>query len=359
MKKFIAKIVLFGFLFVLSLELCFRTFIPAPDKIQSVRDEEFGIDYYAEQERNKDFIFSYGKRAQILNRELHINNAGWHNGKDYLPKEKRTGKKLLAVIGDSYIENKYCHWSDHFSSLLEKEIGSEYEVYTFGRDGSSLAQYINMSRYVHHYYKPDYIIYFTRDRSLDKSIIENGRISQILQFGIDEAGSIESHDPVKPQTKAYQKWITKNISIYRYFATNFKMKVRNPLVIKKKEKKEEIDIKEQKAIELRRNRIAEKVISEIQAVNDTIPFMFLNDGDRTYIYGEKEEYSQPEYEIIKKIAKGKGIETLNLTAAFTEEYKKNHKEFEYEINYHLNEYGNTIVAKALTDFLPEQLSKVK
>jgi hypothetical protein len=67
----------------------------------------------------------------------------------YYPNEN---EKLIAVIGDSFIEAFQVNVDDNYPYILNKKLADKCKVYAFGKSGCPLSPYLNMSRYINKYY---------------------------------------------------------------------------------------------------------------------------------------------------------------------------------------------------------------
>ena len=94
---------------------------------------------------------------------------GWNYPIDYYP---INDKKLIAVIGDSYIEAFQVDVDKNYPFLLREKLKNDYEVYAFGKSGAPLSQYLHISRYVNRHFDPDILIFNLVHNDFDESIQE-------------------------------------------------------------------------------------------------------------------------------------------------------------------------------------------
>ena len=57
-----------------------------------------------------------------------------------------------------------------YPSLLRKYLNDKFDVYSFGKSGAPLSQYLHMSRYVNDYFDPDILILSVVHNDFDESI---------------------------------------------------------------------------------------------------------------------------------------------------------------------------------------------
>lgn len=152
-------------LFIL-LEVFFRTVIRADDPPRSLYDENEKMFYFSNVKETG--ITTIGRFAEIK-AHWRVNNMHWNYPLDYSPGKD---KKLIAVIGDSYIEAFQVDADKKYPCVLRDMINNEYEVYAFGISGAPLSQYLNISRYVKRHFKPDIIIFNIVHNDFDESIYQ-------------------------------------------------------------------------------------------------------------------------------------------------------------------------------------------
>ncbi|MBA4419356.1 MAG: hypothetical protein C0392_15850 [Syntrophus sp. (in: bacteria)] len=153
----IIKNVLFGTLpailiVLIVLEVFFRSVIPASDPPRSFFDEKEKM-FFCSNEKVKG-VNVIGKFAEIR-AKWRINNMHWNYPIDYYHINDR---KLIAVIGDSFIEALQVDVGKNYPFLLKEKLANHYEVYAFGVSGAPLSQYLHISRYVNKHFDADVII---------------------------------------------------------------------------------------------------------------------------------------------------------------------------------------------------------
>ena len=77
--------------------------------------------------------------------------------------------------------------------MLRQLLHDKYEVYSFGKSGYPLSQYLHVSRYVNHHLSPDIIVFNIVHNDFDESILEyNSKGTYFLTVSLTEAGVIEN-----------------------------------------------------------------------------------------------------------------------------------------------------------------------
>lgn len=135
------------------LEVFFRLIMPACEAPFCYYDESDQILRFEKSPQSG--VHTVGPFALQRGR-WHINNAGWNNEVDY--QSSGRSKPLIAIIGDSYIEAFHVDVDKNIASNLRRSLQGTFDVYSFALSGASLADYLQMSRYVRKKFKPDIII---------------------------------------------------------------------------------------------------------------------------------------------------------------------------------------------------------
>jgi hypothetical protein len=92
---------------------------------------------------SRDFVYSTNWDMKLVN-YARINNAGFFNDQDY----QKDGKtRLIAVIGDSYIEAPMVPYAATLHGRLATGLEGRLRVYSFGASGAPLSQYLVWARH--------------------------------------------------------------------------------------------------------------------------------------------------------------------------------------------------------------------
>ena len=207
---------------LILLEVFFRTVIRADDPPRSMYDVQEQMFYFSN--KKETGITTRGRFAEIR-AKWRINNMHWNYPTDYYP---RQDKKLIAVIGDSYIEAFQVDTDKKYPFLLGNMLKNDYDVYAFGISGAPLSQYLNISRYVRRHFNPDIIIINTVHNDFDESINQlNPGNNWFLKVSLNEDGSITETIPQPkmdlPQYKPWKRLLYKS-ALFRYVYLNLCIK---------------------------------------------------------------------------------------------------------------------------------------
>ncbi|MCX5814218.1 MAG: SGNH/GDSL hydrolase family protein [Proteobacteria bacterium] len=199
---------------LIMLEFFFRIVIPASGPPRGYFDEKEKMYFF--DNKNEKGIITLGRFAEIR-AKWRINNMHWNYPIDY---SANGGKKLIAVIGDSYIEAFQVNVDENYPFLLRKKLKEDYEVYAFGISGAALSQYLHISRYVNKHFRPDIVIFNLVHNDFDESIQAlSPQNYHFQQISIKEDDSISEILP-RPnyslaQYRPLKRFIYKS-SLFRY-----------------------------------------------------------------------------------------------------------------------------------------------
>lgn len=331
---------------LLILELFFRIVIPAaefPGYIYNEKDKMF-----CSSNRKKNGLYTIGKLAQIR-AKWRINNMHWNYPVDYYPVQQ---KKLIAVIGDSYIEAFQVDVDKNYPYLLREKLKTDYEVYAFGASGFPLSQYLHVSRYVNKYFHPSILIFNIVHNDFDESIYElHPSAYHFLQVSIDKNGLIKEIIP-GPYYPVWGRVIAKS-ALLRYLSWNLHIGSNLGNLMAAYNKFEANicpeDVKKNKDLIFKG---VNYLVKTIRDENREKRIIFIMDAPRSAIYrSELDKRVLWINSAMKEICDNYKVEFIDLTPLMQQDYKINHKKFESELDNHWNEYGHNFVANVLYDYI--------
>ncbi|MFA5336887.1 MAG: SGNH/GDSL hydrolase family protein [Candidatus Omnitrophota bacterium] len=330
----------FVVLFVL-LELFFRFIVPASSPPFKKFYEENKLLAYSNEIKNG--TYTKGKTGKAKTR-WHVNNKGWVYPVDY----KKTDKKLIAVIGDSFVASDQLDYDKYFPYLLRKKIYNQYEVYSFGYPAASLAQYLQISRYVNKYFDPDIMVFNIVGSDMADSLSGVSLTPRFLSIYVNKEGMVTEIAPAE-KTRPYLKFLKRILSksaLFRYVYFNLKF---NGLVKNYGGGHQRDATLDNKLIEI----AADYLIGKIREENPDKRIIFILAPPQNIIY-EPEAHNE-EFYLLDKIAKKAcikyEIEIIDLALPMQEDYKINKRQFDFGEDLHWNEYGHEFVASLLYDHL--------
>ncbi|MBN1309939.1 MAG: SGNH/GDSL hydrolase family protein [Anaerolineae bacterium] len=314
------------FLTVLLLEVGLRLFVPVSDMPVVLFDPEVGVHLAPEQSGVK----AIGAAGQIKG-WYHINAEGWNSLHEY-SEQKDPGTLRIAVIGDSYVEALQVDVDKAFPALLEHLLQSDpactnynrVEVYSFGYSGAPLSQYLSMMRYVSSHYNPDVFVINMIINDFDESLEAYTVHRHFLRFRPGNQGGFEEIRP-EPYTPSPLRRFLLNSALVRYIYYNLDA----PSILAsissgpgKQPVIGDIPPADQALIPDLTALIFGKY-RRISEANDA-GLLLVMDADRQAIYsGQPPRLGHARYaEIASQTAARLGIASVDLTSAFTDDYRQ-------------------------------------
>lgn len=330
----------------LLLEVFFRVVIPATDLPHWYFDEEERITKHCP--NGGEGTATFGKFAQHQAR-WRINNHGWNSPIDYV---ENKDKPRIAVIGDSFIEAWQVDTDKSCSSLLRAALRHKYDVYSFGRSGAALSEYLNISRYVNRHFDPNIVIFNVVHNDFRDSVYELNRYHKSMLMVSFSDGTITETTP-EPDYSNIQyntiKRLIRKSAFVRYLVYNLKLKriLRNLLI--KKEHRANIDVDETTRHKDLIQQATEYIIERIHEENRGKRIIFVMNGPNEAIYDGTVEQRKVFFlnEMLRNVCSEYGLEFLDLTLPMLRDYKTNGIKFILEGDGHWNEYGHRFVCSQI------------
>lgn len=341
------------FCFLIAEFLVFRFFIPACTPPLYCFDEQFKLVHFQPQTSG---LFTAGRGAQLRSR-WRANNYGWNSEVDYVP-AAGAGKPLVAVIGDSYVEALQVEVAERFPAVLQRLMGDDFLVYSFGISGAPLSHYLHMSRYVNQVFKPQTLIILVVHNDFYESLASLHRKPMFHQISWQN-GSFTEIPPVPFENSPLLR-ICRGSAVFRYLEMNCGISalLKNISVKLNRSKKEptynaNIDVN---AVAQERELIRWGVgylVSCIRRENPEKKIIFMMDAPRFDIYAHTLEKSNVWWlhEILEDACRTNGMEFLDLTVPFAQHFEKFHQYLETGVDAHWNRLGHHLAARALWDRL--------
>jgi hypothetical protein len=291
-------------------------------------------------------LFTSGRAAHTGGRWT-INNAGWNSPIDY---SENASTPLIAIIGDSYVEAFSVDSDKNFPSVLRKLIGDHYRVYSFGISGASLAQYLQMSRYVREHFKPKILVFNIIHNDFDESLTQFQSSPYFLRISGQKGNFYE----VPPQPYTSHKWkrFFKSSAAARYIYENLSVWKRFSHLDEGPELKSYVANVNATSVNRNKTMIEEAtffLVRKIRTENPGVPIVFMMDALREQIYSGTNQESplQWMHVLMKNAAETNDCYFFDLTQTFRNHYQKNHQSFNADYDWHWNELGHDLAGKEL------------
>jgi len=348
-------------LLVLLLEAFTRLWLTPSDPFWHDFDPVLGKRYLPDQQG--EFI------SGSIRACFRINGLGWNSPHEYTEKRKSAGTFRLAVIGDSFVEAFQVDYDKSFPYLLEKQLRDEpllnafpedLEIYSFGREGASMAQYINMAGYATGRFQPDLLIINMVHNDFLFNLQADSRIDDL---SLQPAGEGFIEVPPRPMKGIHAKNLLKRSAFVRYLIYNQKIFVRiyqlwdflrsTPLYEANTEtpkpgKLSDPGLKKQVSYILER-------LAGIARNNNT-EIIIMMDGVRHFIYQGKDQQQAGVYRfnrLLSEACREQGIDLIDLSQSFLKDWSLNQEKFDFTDDGHWNERGHRVAADALYKYFKD------
>ncbi len=313
---------------------------------------------------------TYRVKNEIRSR-FRINSNGWNSRHDSYQRGKTPGKYRIALIGDSYVEALMVDYDKSLAEQLEQILGTNgSEVYRFAISGASLSQYLHMLRQEVIKYSPDLVIIVLVHNDFDESYkYQQGVYTNSFMKLRLESNQVNSEIlPVQFQKPWYS--FLRNSATWRFLA--YRHKVRFQLlrdIILRKPTKNKQNQRYQANINISdmdrkysKNKLAAdyifKNIKETCEKHDS-QLLLIIDGDRNSIYqhlDRRKLYAEGALSLnrlAKSIAEKYDIPFIDLHPIFENDYRVNHKRFDFLTDAHWNSYAHRLVAEILARYMQQ------
>ena len=117
---------------------------------------------------NRTIIWSKFPDFSMVN-TVRINNYGFTNNQDY---SAEASSPLVAVIGDSFVEALMVPYEETGFGRMAEYLGEDTRVYSFGRSGAPLSQYLAYAKWVREKFHPKKMIFVIIGNDFDESLLK-------------------------------------------------------------------------------------------------------------------------------------------------------------------------------------------
>jgi hypothetical protein len=305
------------------------------------------------------FRFEPGRTATFsknwdlaLANEIRTNNAGFVNLQDY---DAAARTPLLAVVGDSYIEAAMVPQDQTVHARLQRHFGAERRVYSFAASGAGLAQYLSWIRFARDTYRPDRLLVTIISNDFSETLWSRERNAGFHGFRRDpQAGWAMELAPFEPSRL---RTIARRSALVRYLVLNLQVIdfMRSGVFAGASEQRWVGNV----AAEFDR-AFFDEALWATGVFLDAIPefsglardrIVFAVDGVRPQVYAGRsldalaDTFWVRMREAFIAEARARGHEVIDLHEAFADDYARNARRFEFEIDSHWNGEGHRVVAE--------------
>ncbi|WP_022663499.1 SGNH/GDSL hydrolase family protein [Paucidesulfovibrio longus] len=298
---------------------------------------------------NQTLLRSNGPFFSMQN-TVHSNNYGFINNQDY---DKEAVPPLLSVIGDSYVEAVMVPYSETGFGRLATTLQGRMRVYSFGRSGAPLSQYLATAKWVHEEFSPQCMVFVIVGNDFDESLFKYKQAPGFSYFK-EENGELKLK--LIDYTPGLGVQVITRSKLLMYLVTNLHIIERLQGLFKPRPKTEYVGQTIAQASE-ERLRDSEKAVNAFfkalpqaaQLPPDRI--LFVVDGIRPDLYDPKmlaqdsSTYFWKMRHQFMRLAKEQGYRTVDMQQVFIEDWKQHHRRFEFEGDMHWNGYAHGLFAR--------------
>ena len=311
---------------------------------------------------NQDLVWSKGASFYMVN-DVHMNNYGFVNNQNYVPEE---GPPLVAVIGDSFVEALMVPGRETGQEVLAQSLKGRARVYSFGRSGAPLSQYLGYAQWVRDEFSPEKMVFVVVGNDFDESLFKYKQAAGFHYFKKDENGALQL-DRVDYSRGVAVEAISRS-KLLMYLFTNVKI-----MTLAKSLKYRWKGDSRQFAGQTLARADAERMCDSREAVRLFFKLLpecsglakkdicFVVDGLRPHLYAQasldavSESYFSRMRSFFMDEAEKLGYQVVDMQPVFLSEYKRTGDRFEYPMDGHWNSLGHRLFARSVLEsgFLQE------
>tara|TARA_B100000767_G_scaffold142297_1_gene134443 strand:- start:493 stop:1551 length:1059 start_codon:yes stop_codon:yes gene_type:complete len=280
-----------------------------------------------------------------------INNYGFASKRDFNTNE-RVRKKVVAVIGDSYVEALQVSDEDSFHAKIDA-IFNNIDVYPTAVSGSALSQYIAYKNYTKNNFSPDLYVFLIIENDFIQSSYEGQKNTGFHYF--NDIGALVRDNYLPSKIKK----IARHSAFLRYLNLDLKLTIQLGKLFQFQTNANNEKLKNDEINEARGKKAVDWFLAEIRDLAAEKPVIFILDGDRSSIYAGKKGrdfniMANRHYQyLFEKSQSIPNLSTIDLHPVFQNDWGQSKKEFNYKYDYHWNERGHAVAADALIKFIGE------
>jgi len=340
-------------LFVLSslvlLELVFRFVIPADQRPASARIEGTWVTAF-DRGWQAEGHTSIG-RFPTESFHWSINLQGWNSTQEYLPPEQRE-RPLIAVVGDSHVENLQSDVEESIAAQLQEELGDSCLVYSFGKADQPLVQDLVVMRYVDSLYSPDTYVIVAGGDVVRRSVVPGpGAIYAHMR---PEGSGFLLAPPARREPSEFAR-VALQSALVRYLRFNMAVDLFPLYETVPAEGAARSGLSPERADSLMPASARWLLDAMSEEFGDRGVLLVSNHFIIRYrIYGGAKEWMMrgvdiPEdYRLLEELSsRYPSIGWLETGPTFERAWERDHRRFECPDDKHLNGYGNGLVAEAI------------
>jgi lysophospholipase L1-like esterase len=287
-----------------------------------------------------------------------INAQGWNSGVGDYALARTAGVARVAVVGDSIVEALQVAPDKAMAEQMAGELsrdGKRTEAYRFAMSGAPHSQYLHMVRREVLSYRPDWIVVLLVHNDFDETFqfVPGRYTSSFLKLRVT-GDKVEEIPPV-PWKAGVTEWVRHTATArFMYYRWRVRLDTIRSLFFSAAHAASE---------RWEANIEGEPLLRLMPPIRLTTDYVFARlaeisqpegprvllamDGVRAAIYSGRPNPLEALNRMCAELAARHGLAFVDLHAAFSADWAAHHRRFEFESDYHWNEYGHAVAARAI------------
>jgi len=317
--------------------------------------------YYQDEESrllffDKDFrsegVHRYGN-PPIRGGEWKVNTSGWASPSEYLAPSDRLNE-VIALYGDSYVVGLNVDYTYHQDYLIEQQLNG-LDVYSFAMGGMMLMQYVKLIEYAESTFDPKLHVIYVNGGDVRESLRNYSVYSLYYQLSYSD-GEFSIVEPI-PFRESPLKRFMRNSRLLVYLRYHRGVTLFGSGRGRVDPSANNIEGEVLSSFSSEDEIILERAAYQmLQMISDTVgddPVVFVFDAPRGPIYrGEIDSEPYQDCSVIQRVSGDfPNVTCLELQPVYENAFQLDSLPFNDPENAHWNEYGNTVVANAVAEYL--------
>ena len=351
--KYLIFITLITFILI---EIIFQ-FLPVSESLQiQAVNEKQPIIHYA---KNRTVNVQTGSNFSHITKKQ-INNFGYATDINFKLKDDKKSS-VIAIIGDSYVEALQVTNKKTFHGILSQSF-QKIDFYPIAISGSPLSQYLAFADFASNLFKPEAYIFVIFANDFDESYYKYKKVPGFHYFSSNGQLTRINHKP-----SSIKKFLRKS-AFLRYLHIDLKILPRISYIFNKDNYYTPEKMKHPSQIRIDDSlKAVDFFFKHLEKIAQGTPVLMILDANRKSIYEGKKDIDAKRLESIaykyikEKTKKYDSISLIDMHTIFKRNWLKFKKPFDYNNDYHWNEFGHLLVADTIANssFLIEIQKKLK
>ncbi|MEF2146454.1 MAG: hypothetical protein V3573_13500 [Desulfovibrionaceae bacterium] len=285
---------------------------------------------------------------------VHSNNYGFLNDQEYDP---QAPTPLMAVIGDSYVEAAMVPYRETGFGRLAEALEGRMRVYSFGRSGAPLSQYLATASWVREEFSPQYMTFVIVGNDFDESLLEYKSAPGFHYFR-REGGKLVLHRI--DYTPGLGVKIVTRSRLLMYLFTNLHL-IERMQQFRAQQSSPEYAGQTLATVSSDRLRKSQEAaiafLDQLPGLAQLPPkkILFVVDGIRPALYddSDREKSASTYFGTMRRFflnsAQARGYRTVDMQEVFAGDWHQHRKRFDFAADMHWNSRGHALFAREVLE----------